>query len=149
MSTRSRIGYMLPDGTVKSVYCHSDGYIEGPHGVGWMLHTHYNSLDAAKNIVALGDLSSLLPMLAPPDGVKHTFGNPAKDVTKAYSRDRGTPDTDAAVSHSDGAFFEAGEEYNYLFRHGMWVVQSQYGRAETLRVPVDLALALITGRITS
>ena len=32
MSTRSRIGVMMDDGTVKQVYCHWDGYVE--EGVG-------------------------------------------------------------------------------------------------------------------
>lgn len=32
MATRSRIGMKMPDGKIKSIYCHLDGYIKD--GVG-------------------------------------------------------------------------------------------------------------------
>ena len=38
MSTRSRIGIELEDGSIKSVYHHFDGY---PEGLGVKLLTHY------------------------------------------------------------------------------------------------------------
>lgn len=145
MSTRSRIGYQLPDGTIKSVYCHNDGYIEVGVGVAHQLHTHHNNLAAAKKIVALGDLSSLHPKLAPPKGAKHTFDNPIKGVTRAYGRDRGEKDCAAVTSANETAFLaiDSGQEYSYLFTDGKWKVWD----GDTPRG--DLALALITERPTS
>ncbi len=144
MSTRSRIGYLLPDGKVKSVYCHNDGYIENGVGVGFQLHTHHNSLKAAKAIVALGDLSSLHAKLAPPKGAKHTFDNAIKGVTVAYGRDRGEPAP--AVTSPDLAAFLAinsWQEYSYLHDGNEWLVWDGDTKLGLLK------LALVTDRITS
>ncbi len=57
MSTRSRIAVLQEnDGSVKSVYCHWDGYLSG---VGVTLLNHYNTYQRANAVVALGGLSSL------------------------------------------------------------------------------------------
>jgi len=40
MSTRSNIAIELPDGKVKAIYVHSDGY---PNGVGHCLLNYYNA----------------------------------------------------------------------------------------------------------
>lgn len=143
MSTRSRIGYQLPDGSIKSIYCHHDGYVEVGVGVGHQLHTHYNSLAAAKKIVALGDLSSLYPQLALPEGASHTFDQAIKGVTVAYGRDRGELDCKAVKSASVEAFLaiDSGQEYSYLFTDGGWKVWSG-------DKPLgDLTVALVTDRL--
>lgn len=44
------------DGDYISIYCHWDGY---PSGVGEALFNHYNNYVASRNLVCLGDLSSL------------------------------------------------------------------------------------------
>lgn len=54
MSTRSRIGKLNPDGSILSVYCHSDGY-----GVGETLKEHYTDIKKIDALLALGDISSL------------------------------------------------------------------------------------------
>ena len=56
MSTRSYIGIELPDGKVKSIYVHSDGYISG---VGKTLVDNYNTFATAIKLFAFGDCSSL------------------------------------------------------------------------------------------
>ena len=55
MSTRSIVGYK-ENGTYNIVYVHSDGYFDG---VGKTLLDHYDSLEDAKSIVSLGDISVL------------------------------------------------------------------------------------------
>ncbi len=50
MATRSRIGLMLEDGTIKHSYCHFDGY---PHGVGHTLVGHYSDIDKVKELLSL------------------------------------------------------------------------------------------------
>ena len=54
MSTRSRIGYQLPDESYLSVYCHFDGY---PEFNGKHLVAHHNSRDAARALIDGGDMS--------------------------------------------------------------------------------------------
>lgn len=53
MSTRSTIGVQSKDGTIQAVYCHFDGY---PAGVGAALLASHNNEEAARQLVALGDL---------------------------------------------------------------------------------------------
>lgn len=129
MSTRSRIAYELPNGSIRSIYCHSDGYLEGPHGVGHMLHTYYQNPQAVHNLVAQGDRSSLQG----PDGEGRVYGG----------------DSSTAV-HPNLAFWaETYEEYNYLFNcDGEWYVTRQYGEPHE-KIARKLALALVTERVTS
>ena len=56
MSTRSRIGILQKDGSVKSIYCHWDGY---PEGVGKTLQEHYKDRKEIEKLMELGDISSL------------------------------------------------------------------------------------------
>lgn len=148
MSTRSRIGYQLASGKVKSVYCHNDGYVEVGVGVGHQLHTHHNSLAAAKAIVALGDLSSLHEFLAPPEGASHSFGDGAAEVTVAYARDRGDKDCKAVTSKDVAAFLaiESWQDYAYLFKDGEWLVHDYDTDPPVFE---KLSLALGTERVTS
>ena len=62
MSTRSYICVKQDDGSYKGVYCHWDGYLTYN---GAMLIDHYNSLEKANEILALGDISSLKENLYP------------------------------------------------------------------------------------
>ena len=56
MSTRSNIAIQLPDGKLKVIYVHSDGY---PYGVGKILHDSYNTYDKAEKLFNFGDASYL------------------------------------------------------------------------------------------
>jgi hypothetical protein len=85
MGTRSNISVLEKNGKVKMIYCHWDGY---PSWNGKVLLTAYNSEAQARELVSLGDISSLCAQIAPPTGVVHTFDKPATDVTVAYHRDR-------------------------------------------------------------
>ena len=120
MATRSRIGMEMPNGEVKSIYCHWDGY---PEGVGATLKEHYTDPAKVEALIALGDISVLEPLVEPDvPGVEHSFNKPAPCVTVAYHRDRGEsffpPRVDASVesfSHSDI------KEYGYVFtQQGEW-----------------------------
>ena len=94
MSTHSYIGVIEEDGTLKYVYCHSDGY---PSYLGRMLLTYYNTPELATGLVNLGDLSMVRSMvrkrLVPDKGEYHTFKKPVREgpkggITTAYHRDR-------------------------------------------------------------
>ena len=70
MSTRSRIAIENQNGSVTSIYCHFDGYIDS---VGKTLFNHYDQ-EKLEKLLELGDISSL--------------GESTID-TVAYCRDRG------------------------------------------------------------
>ena len=146
MSTRSRIGMVQPDGTIRSIYCHNDGYLSWN---GKKLFAYYNTPAEAKALIELGDISALREKLAPPKGAKHTFDNPLPDVTVAYLRDRGEKGCDPKVSSGVEAFLaiNSGQEYSYLFENGKWSVWDKYGGATNRRQ--ELTLALVTERVTS
>jgi len=57
MSTRSTIAKVQEDGqTIRSIYCHFDGY---PDYVGKVLQEHYTDMNKIDQLLALGDLSVL------------------------------------------------------------------------------------------
>ena len=120
MATRSRIGMEMPNGEVRSIYCHWDGY---PEGVGATLQEHYTNPEKVEALIALGDISSLSRCVSVNiPGVTHTFDNPDPDVTVAYHRDRGeefyAPRVDASVESFSQSDIE---EYGYVFtQSGEW-----------------------------
>ena len=57
MATRSTISVVQKDNSVKSVYCHFDGYIS--NGVGEWLKSYFNSYKFANNIISEGDISNI------------------------------------------------------------------------------------------
>ena len=84
MSTRSQIAIMDEGGKVRSVYCHSDGYLEW-NGV--KLQNHYNSREMAEKLIAGGNISCLYEHIDAPAG--HSFENRVEGHTVFYGRDRG------------------------------------------------------------
>lgn len=56
MATRSAIGYALPDGRVRAVYCHWDGN-PGHHLP--ILTEHYNSVRKVQGLIRPGSMSCL------------------------------------------------------------------------------------------
>jgi len=56
MSTRSRIGIENDDGTITSIYVHSDGYLGG---VGAVLADYYGGEREVRGLLELGNLSEL------------------------------------------------------------------------------------------
>lgn len=121
MSTRSLIATTFGSG-YRAIYCHYDGY---PEGVGATLLEHYNDAERARDLVALGDISSLHPKLMPDAGAEHSFDSPAKDVTVAYGRDRGETGTEAAEVHDlaqlRGVAKDCGAEWLYVWDGAGWL----------------------------
>lgn len=108
MATRSTIAILnSDDGSVDAIYCHWDGYVEG--GVGQMLFEHYNTAEKVKELIALGDISSL---------------EETTEKTIAYNRNRGEEliirkyQSIVAYQVSDNDK----QEYNYLYIEstGQW-----------------------------
>ena len=129
MGTRSTIALEYADGTVQQVYCHWDGYLE--HN-GKILAEHYSNPFILRDLIDLGDVSSLRPTV----GTQHAFSKlevpmdgEAYDklygeMTTFYGRDRGE-DGVSAKKFKDFADYRANhqyEEYEYILR-------SVYGEA--------------------
>ena len=77
MSTNSTIQIKRKDGTMTSIYCHWDGYIEG---VGVTLQLAYNTAEKVEKLLDLGDLSILR---------YYTENNNPDKACVAYHRDMG------------------------------------------------------------
>ena len=130
MSTRCGIGMKLEDGTVKSVYCHNDGY---PAGVGTILGGWYNTAGKVAELLRLGDLSQLQPQLNPDPEKLHSFDKPQPGVTIAYRRDRheepqmaqNYPSADSYRLHGRADY---SADYLYLFDDGKWYAADNSGR---------------------
>lgn len=56
MATTSTIAVQHADGSVSQIYCHFDGYLSG---VGKELLAHYNTLEQAEALVAMGGASCI------------------------------------------------------------------------------------------
>lgn len=107
MATRSRIAIENQDGTVKSIYCHWDGYVS--HN-GKILFDHYDN-EKLEKLIELGDISSL--------------GESTED-TVAYARDRNEDLNFTTFPNVEDLFdygFESGIEYIYcLTKDGIWLM---------------------------
>jgi hypothetical protein len=131
MGTRSTIAIQNEDGTVTGIYCHWDGYLSCN---GRILQENYTDEAKVRELIALGDLSSLGETV----GTKHDFDRAPDGECNAYGRDRGEKNVEAKTCASWAALLEDfGQEYDYLFVPGTgWQVNSYSGI-------YDLAEALI------
>jgi len=121
MATRSTIALEFADGTVEQVYCHWDGYLE--HN-GQILFEHYQDPFKLRDLIDLGDISSLGPQI----GTKHDFDlkTPEGECT-FYGRDRGETGIEAKkfADFEDYKARHQYEEYEYILRRdGNWYVSS-------------------------
>jgi hypothetical protein len=112
MSTRSRLGYELSDGSILSIYCHFDGY---PEFNGVKLQEHFNTVEKVQELIDLGDISCLwtnagwnnetLPETGP-----LPYSSRGEDCPPRHDADL------CEYLLPDGS-----EEYAYLFRNDEWV----------------------------
>ena len=132
MGTRSTIALEFADGTVEQVYCHWDGYLD--HN-GAILVEHYSNPFKLRELIDLGDLSSLRPNI----GEKHAFSQFSlraeevagyklltEDMCTFYGRDRGEDGCEARKYKNTDEYFDCSqqEEYDYILRtDGVWYVR--------------------------
>jgi len=123
MSTRSNIAIQKPNGTILSIYVHSDGY---PDGVGQGLIDNYKTYISAEKLFRYGDASYL--------------GSTLKECS-FYHRDW-QRDLDKAHVHKNFESFKKFYssdifiEFVYLFKDGQWLVSENYENPELKLVPV-------------
>ena len=144
MGTRSTIALEYADGTVEQVYCHWDGYLA--HN-GQILLKHYSNPFILRDLIDLGDISSLKPTI----GTKHAFSQfelraeevagfklLTENMTTFYGRDRGETGTSAKkfASYEDYLLNHQYEEYDYILRNdngvAVWFVCDHDGAYVTL-----------------
>lgn len=134
MSTRARIGMVRPNGTILSIYTHSDGYISH-HGP--LLLNHYNTPKAVSALLRQGDCSRLRETV---------------DDSIFYMRDNGEAGCAARVNNTAYLLYQrAGRdvaEYIYLFNGSVWRV-SEVTRVSRSPAWQDLCKATITERLTT
>ena len=111
MATRSRIAVELDNGTVKSVYCHWDGY---PTGVGRdLLNRGFNSIDEVLGFINEGSRST---------------------VETSYHAWRGEDIVTDINLTIDSYFNREDSEYLYLYtREEQWLVEPYKGRVADLK----------------
>lgn len=118
MGTHARIGKLLPNGKVRSVYCHYDGYVQG--GVGEDLLNHYQDETKIDLLLDLGNLSGIGKEI----GEKQDFNdlpNLNPNWCLAYGRDRGQKGQEASHSQSEEAYWLDGDvQYIYLYKGNEW-----------------------------
>ena len=133
MSTRCRIGIENKNGTITSIYCHHDGYLEG---VGEILVNHYKAEEKIRKLMELGDMSSL--GTEPVENLRgwENSGLGTTDWTKAYkelhpenqcviykTRGEDCPaKTHKSIEEYQKYSRDCWGEYAYLFRDGEWFV---------------------------
>lgn len=132
MSTRSTIAIRHEDGTMKKIYCHSDGYIEWN---GSILQKYYSTADKVEKLLALGNLSTLGPEIKPDDPHDWDLGNHDSRFCRTYTS-RGE-----ALEYLDPGQME---EYNYLFdeSEAAWIVSR-----EICKEPAEAARSIGLGTI--
>lgn len=116
MSTHASVAMCQPDGSVKSVYVHFDGY---PAYVGKILLDHYSDENKLTALLDLGSISCLGPEI----GSSNSFENPDSRFCLFYGRDRGEKNT-AARTHIDVDDFLTNDtfytNYRYVYSDGKW-----------------------------
>lgn len=99
MSTHATISIQQADGSIRSVYVHMDG---GLKHTGKKLTEFYNTPEAAKALVDLGDMRYLEPNIG--------------DVP-SYHRYRGDRIKIKRYEKVEDLLWEASAEYNYVFSY--------------------------------
>ena len=136
MSTRSLIAQQAEDGSIRSIYCHFDGY---PDHHAPILIEHYTTPELVTALIDLGDLSSLAEKI----GEYHDFDERPRthdDWCMAYGRDRGEDGTEANSYASEAdwrvTFKESWAQYFYLYCDQSWLIwQRDIGQWVALVVP--------------
>ena len=134
MATRSRIGLLLGDDCVVSVYHHWDGY---PTWLGVHLRKNYTTKAQIAELLDGGDISCIES--------DRDWTHEKVEAHVQYYNDRGE-DTEPRLDLSVDKYLVDGEEYAYLFENNEWVCYDLH-KAKPQRV--DIPLAVLTKEVKS
>ena len=117
MSTRSRIGILLPDDSILSVYHHWDGY---PEWLGATLEEHYNTYEKASELIDGGNMSSCYS--------DNEYDEEKQEFVKRDPRPEyyGGDEEAPILSKNFDEFtrIDCWQEYSYVFVKDRWVAYS-------------------------
>lgn len=121
MGTRSAIILKREDGKYQGIYCHWDGY---PSYNGKILFENYQDIEKVKELVGLGDISSLANEVTPPEGSGHSYDNRVDGYVVAYHRDRGEELRIIEISENlKEVLAKIDYAYAYVYIDGVWYVE--------------------------
>ena len=131
MSTRSRVGLELSDGSILSAYHHWSGY---PEWLGRILKTHYNTKELAAKLIDGGDMSSCW--------TNERWSNDLLDRHREtygpnYYSYRGE-DCPPRLDKDLNEYLRNSEEYSYLFTNGEWVCYANDSRGFNIVKEVEI-----------
>ena len=118
MSTRSRIGIELEDGSIKSVYHHFDGY---PEGLGVKLLTHYTTEESVNKLIGGGNMSNCWSD-SKFDVETGEFTPIADPKPTYYGGEHETPVL--SKNFDDFTRIDCWQEYSYVFVKDRWEAYS-------------------------
>ena len=134
MSTRSRIGLELSDGSVISSYCHFDGY---PEFNGVKLVEHFNTKEKVQELIDMGDISCLWTNAG--------WNNETLPETGPLPYSTRGEDCPPRLDANKYDYLADGEEYAYLFtQNQQWVCYDRHQFEENtmptvVEIPVSVA----------
>jgi hypothetical protein len=114
MSTRSRIGIELSDGSILSAYHHHSGYTSW---LGRILQTHYTTKELVTELIDGGDMTCCWT------DERWTYEGAQIQVEKygpQYYVRQIDGECPPRLDKDLNEFFSNGEEYSYIFRNGNW-----------------------------
>jgi len=113
MSTRSRIGYVLQDDSILSVYHHWDGY---PEWLGVTLEEHYNTDETVRELIDGGNMSSCFSTS------KYNKETEEFEDCEGHVEYYGGKDEGPVLSKNldELAQIDCGSEFLYIFLKGKW-----------------------------
>ena len=129
MATRSRIGLLIGDESVVSVYHHWDGY---PQWLGVHLRQNYTTKEKISELLDGGDISCI--------DSDTDWNNDKCEPHVLYYNARGE-DTEPRFDQTVEDYLDNGEEYAYLFENNEWVCYDLHKAKPQL---VDIPLAIVT-----
>ena len=129
MATRSRIGLLIGDESVVSVYHHWDGY---PDWLGTTLRQKYNTKEKIEELLDGGDISCI--------DSDTDWDRKECEPHVLYYNARGE-DTEPRFDSTVEDYLADGEEYAYLFENNEWVCYDLHGDEPQI---VDIPLAVVT-----
>lgn len=110
MATRSHIGIKNQDNSVTYIYCHWDGY---PRHNGKILLNHYQTEDKVRELMKLGDLSTLKEKLYCEGSVR--TGDDDDHVCYAYGRDLREKNVECKTVNGVNEYIQTGDGVDYLY----------------------------------
>jgi len=124
MATRSRIGLLIGDESVVSVYHHYDGY---PQWLGVHLRKNYTTREKIEELLDGGDISCI-------DSDKDWSREKVPNHVQYYN-DRGEK-TEPRFDSTVEDYLAEGEEYAYLFENNEWVCYDlHYPQPQIVEIP--------------